>query len=261
MPCELASLPCRTSLTGLCVVYPTGSRPEYTQECYTNDMTLAINCCGIAEHVLTLSLFVCIEAPRLGMMYRLKCYVRLIAKAGMFFVDCNMCQFGLTHPVTKDFVLKGLRLLTNAPWLMGLGRLCTRDHVHTTLEGHWTAWSAEYAWEFCLAYASLLSKAPAFLKLLAVNVPVSEDVHFKRVSSVTLTTYWPERPSYYLTGDLNVARLSSVVFADTDLAAPLYEGGASGSGAADDPVADAAPDRPVPESGLVPAQISAEKRE
>ena len=36
------------------------------------------------------------------------------------------------------------------------------------------------------------------------------DNNFKRVSSVSLLRHWPEYPSYYLTGDLDAARRSSV---------------------------------------------------
>ena len=128
----------------------------------------------------------------------------------MLFVDSNMCQFDMRHPVTKELVWKCLRLLTNAPWLMSLGRLCTEDHKHTRLEGRWTKWSAACALTWCKEYARLSSRAPEFLKMLTTYKPVaSTDNSFKHVS-VSMLRHWPEYPSYYLTGDLETARQTSV---------------------------------------------------
>ena len=88
-------------------------------------------------------------------MYTLTCYVKFAMRSGMFFVDSNMCQFDMRHPVTRELVWKCLLLLTIAPWLMGLGRLCTEHHKHTRLEGHWTKWSAAYTLLWCTEYARL----------------------------------------------------------------------------------------------------------
>ena len=89
----------------------------------------------------------------------------------------------------------------------GLRRLCTRDHKHTRLEGHWTTRSAAYPMAWCEEYARLLSWAPEFLKMLTTYHPVADtDTSYKHVSSVSMLRHWPEYPSYYLTGDLDTAR-------------------------------------------------------
>ena len=159
-------------------------------------------------------------------MYALTCYLQFSLKSGMYFVDSNMCQFEMRHPATKELVWKCLRLMTNAPWLMGLGRRCTRNHKHTRLEGHWTTWSAAYPMAWCEEYARLLSQAPTFLRMLTTHHPVaSTDTSYKHVSSVSMLRHWPEYPSYYLTGDLDAARQASVMIPPSveNRLAPLLE--------------------------------------
>ena len=109
-------------------------------------------------------------------------------------------------------VWKCLRLLTRAPWLAGLGRICAGGHKHTALAGRWTSWSAAYAPQWCQEYASLTAKAPQMLKMFANLKPImATDSNYKRVSSVSLLRHWPEHPSFYLTGDMEAARMSALM--------------------------------------------------
>ena len=88
---------------------------------------------------------------------------------------------------------------------------CVHKIIHTRLEGHWTTWSAAYPMAWCEEYARLLSRAPVFLRMLTTYHPVaSTDTSYKHVSSVSMLRHWPEYPSYYLTGDLDTARQTSV---------------------------------------------------
>ena len=179
----------------------------------------------------------------------------------MFFVESNMCQFDHRHPATNELVWKCFRLLTNAPWLIGLGRTCAGGHKHTPLEGRFTSWRAAYAPRWCEEYASLTAKAPRLLKMLVNSRPVmATDNNFKHVSSVSLLRHWPEHPSYFLTGDMEAARISAImskVSAMDSQICPLYEddddtatvpgpgqssASSSGHGSRTGEVFDAAPD-------------------
>ena len=83
--------------------------------------------------------------------------------------------------------------------------------MHTCLEGHRTKWSAAYTLLWCEEYARLPSRAPEFLKMLTTYKPVASTLNsFKHASSVSMLRHWPEYPSYYLTGDLETARQTSV---------------------------------------------------
>ena len=54
----------------------------------------------------------------------------------------HVCVFQANHTLTGLHILKGLKLLTNSPWLMGLGRLCDGRHQHTALAGRHVAASS-----------------------------------------------------------------------------------------------------------------------
>ena len=155
---------------------------------------------------------------------------------------------------------------------MGLGRLCSRKHKHTTLQGRWTKWSQQYAPGWCEEFARLLTIATHMIKLMSsFRSAYSGDGEYTKISNVATTGEWPERPRCYLTGDLDIARQASVVFQDDYRMAPLHSDGASGTdtdpippGFDDHPYLDTELDggedyKPLPE--LLTAHISAEKQE
>ena len=151
------------------------SLPKYytKEEQYQGDLLLAVNISKLALYVYRLQLFVCIENPIRSTIFSLTGYAFLRNLAGFFFVDANMCMYNYRHPVTKELVWKGLRLLTNAPWMVPLGRLCDKSHCHTSLEGQHTTKSATYNTEFCRAYAKQLAASSQWLRLVAHSYSVA----------------------------------------------------------------------------------------
>ena len=82
----------------------------------------------------------------------------------MLYVDLNLCTHEAYYEL-GDQMYKGLRLLTNACWLVALGIKYDRFHAPTMLEGHYTAASAQYPWAFCQRYAACLKLVPRYLTL------------------------------------------------------------------------------------------------
>ena len=211
--------PLHTHMAPCCRIFSQAYNPRNlansseAQEVHRSCMNLALTLAKIAKFIVELGLFVCIEQPLRTTLYKLEPYRLLHMLAGFFFVDLNLCMYGLLHSVTGKSVWKGLRLLTNAPWMLSFGLMCNRQHEHTPLVGGYqTAKSAEYPWNFCVAYASCLSKARAWLKALRnVFIPVSNsDPNFRRVGSLVVTGRWPNIPLVYTTGQLEAARREQV---------------------------------------------------
>ena len=214
------------------------SEDDIRDERHQHDMKLAHVCCSLAEFIVALSLFVGFEHPLRSRMYRLECFVKLHLRAGFYYIDLNLCMYAYFHPVTGERIWKGLRLLTNAPWMYKMGKLCTRDHPHTELSGSYTTASKTYPWEFCKEYANALKSAPMYLKAAMQGWPVAETrgralgtgrskertvfpsgtiasaisgrnsgyendkVTFTRVRKLYLTGCMPDLPLYYLDGQL-----------------------------------------------------------
>ena len=190
------------------------------REDYQSCLLLAVNLAGIAHFVADLQLFVGIENPIRSGLFLLKAFVRLHQRAGFLFIELNMCMFDLIHPVTQLPVWKGLKLLTNAPWMMGLGIRCDESHAHTQLTGAHTTWSAAYTWKFSVCYAKLLKTAKTWLSIFHMNMPVQfRTPHYKTVSSLAITRFGPDAPLTYLAGELDVIRRRSVDF--DDMMAPI----------------------------------------
>ena len=112
-------------------------------------MQLAHALVKVAHLIAGLHLFLCIENPVLSSIYKLFEYVRLHLRTGFFYVDLDLCMFNYRHSGTGELCKKGLKLLTNAPWMLSLGYKCNRKHVHTRLEESHVTESAS-----CLLYTS-----------------------------------------------------------------------------------------------------------
>ena len=173
------------------------NRPEWK-----NGMALALNICSIIKHVLKEKLFFVCENPRNSKLFSLPCYERLHHGAGIYFLDLDMCAFGMVHYETGKPVRKSIRLLTNAPFLYFLGKLCAKDHQHTVLEGSKdTSWSSRYPSGFCYAYSSCLVRAPKLLRDLRVKTPhLKVDSNHTRDMSRMCTDWWPNVPLTVFTG-------------------------------------------------------------
>ena len=123
--------PLHTHFAPVCRIFSVAFQPLMAEEYvvsdthYKADMTLALNIARLAEFVRELGLFVCIENPLASRIYKLAPYVRLGIRPGFFFVDLNLCMYKYLHPVTGELVWKGLRLLTNAPWMISMGEAGT----------------------------------------------------------------------------------------------------------------------------------------
>ena len=116
----------------------------------------------------------------------------------MIFVKLNICMFSYRHWQTQDFVYKGLALLTNAPWLLAMGRLCDGSHTRTKLVGGLTTQSAPYNWACSVQYATQLKIALRWLRLLHADMPVyTADSNYTIVGSMSLTQNWPNVPLCY----------------------------------------------------------------
>ena len=140
-------------------------------------------------------------------IFKLKLYIRLHDKPGMFFITLNYCMYGHRHRESSELIWKGLKLLTNAPWLAPLGVLCDRTHDHHHLMANHTTWSAAYGAKLCKDYALMHKSAPQWLKLMHCRLPITKhDKHWKRVSSLALDGHWPDIPLVCTIGDMDDAR-------------------------------------------------------
>ena len=137
--------------------------------------------------------------------------------------------------------MEGFRLLTNAPFLMPLGKRCDNSHDHTRLQGKFTSMSSAYNWTFCISYAWELKKAPRWLKLAHMQMPVhfmsrkgisacasqldptdyTSSTCLVTVPSVELTRRWPSFPLTYTCGEFDDERRVSVTVGDEPVIAPL----------------------------------------
>ena len=217
--------PLLTHFAPTCRIFSTAYRPKVydanTPE-YQFDMLLAYNVADLADYVVSLYLFAAIESPLRSALYRLAAYIRLAARAGFFYVDLNLCMNGYTHPASGEPIWKGLRLLTNAPWLIPLGVLCNGAHNHTRLEGKFTTLTSAYDHNFCRDYAEQHASAPKWLKLMHCRLPITSPAPgYKRVSSLALTNKWPDTPLTYTTGEFEIQRRSSVEVDEDIVMAPL----------------------------------------
>ena len=125
---------------------------------------------------------------------------------GFFYVHLHLCMYGLIHRVTGQRILKGLVLLPNAPWMMGLGERCDKSHPHTPLEGVHVPESKVYPWGFCRAYARLLKSACIFLATLHRELPVHNQQDFRKIRRIAFDGMWPDIPLTVVTGDLDIER-------------------------------------------------------
>ena len=126
-------------------------------------------------------------------------------------------MYDARHAVTNELVWKGLRILTNAPWMVALGRLCDRSHRHTQLMGQHTSDSAAYPWIFALSYAKQLSSATRWLALVKHSFPVRQvDPCMSCVRNVHYSGHWPDIPLTFLAGELDEARQVCVATADSN---------------------------------------------
>ena len=167
-------------------------------------------------------------------------YVELHKLPGWFYVDFDGCMFGMIHPRSGQPVKKPWRLLTNAPFLAGLGRLCDGSHSHTPLEGgYWTRWSAQYPWDLCMTYVRLVKLGKRWVRERRLRVSVLEkaevdpdwaDIRKEQAALCSyFDVYWPSRldghyPSWPL--GLPTATLANAMMA------PVTHGGGAGSDAA-----------------------------
>ena len=74
-------------------------------------------------------------------IYNLWQYIRLKQMAGVFFVDLNACMLGVRHADGVP-MWKGYRLMTNGPYMLGMGVICNKLHRHGQLVGQATTKSA-----------------------------------------------------------------------------------------------------------------------
>ena len=186
-------------------------------------MLLAVNIGDVALFVYTLGLFYAIENPIRSALFYLAVYVTLHRKAGSFFVDANMCMFDYRHSQTNELVWKGLRILTNAPWMILLGRRCDGSHRHTKLTGKFTTDSAAYNWTFSLAYARLVSSAPHWLKMYkSMRKYWRVDSNVFQVSRIALDDHYPNFPLTFFTGDLDEARRTCIPIDTIPTMAPIH---------------------------------------
>ena len=151
------------------------------------------------------------ENPIRSALFKLGWYERLHRRAGFFYVDANMCMNDSRHPVTCELIWKGLRLLTNAPWMVALGRLRKKSHTHTQLAVQHTSASAAYPWIFPLSYAKQLASATRWLALVKQSFPVRRvDPCMSCVRDIHYSGHWPDILLTFLSGELDEARIDEV---------------------------------------------------
>ena len=164
--------PLLTHLAPSCRTFCQAFHPQKPVEVYTSednyklDMLFAIHIAEIGEYIYSLFLLMAIENPPLSRIFKLKVYVRLHDKPGVFFMTLNYCMYGHRHRESNEMTWKGLKVLTNAPWLAPLGVLRAHFHAHHHLMENHTTWSAPYGEKLCKDDALMHKSAPQWLKLV-----------------------------------------------------------------------------------------------
>ena len=146
-----------------------------------------------------------VESTQQSRLWSIPTYVGLHQADGFFYVTGHMCQFGLRHPVSRRLIQKAFKLLTNAPWMARMGKLCCCGQgTHHRLQGHDVALSSEYPWKFCEEYAQALKNAPFVLasKQKAQYGITKPDEWTTVVQSASINAVYPNVPLTYLRGSL-----------------------------------------------------------
>ncbi len=135
----------------LCQAYRPQGDPSLYRDREIEGSALADVCAELAKFIVySLQLYVVIESTQQSRLWSIPVYVGLHQADGFFYVTGHMCQFGLRHPVSKRLIQKAFKLLTNAPWLVRMGRTCCCcKGEHHRLQGHDVSLSSEYPWTFC----------------------------------------------------------------------------------------------------------------
>ena len=193
--------PFHTHLSPECRVFSQAYHPQHDERLdpqYWIDIALADNIIALAMFIHNLGLFASIECPRYATIWNKVKMMALSRLPGWFFVDFDGCMFGLLHPVTGKPVRKAWRLLTNAWYLIFLGRLCSGHVEHTPLEGIYTNWSAVYPWDWCVEFSRLVKRGRVAVRdfwnpaKAVYSIPELNVLHPGRISGV-----YPNRPMVY----------------------------------------------------------------
>ncbi|CAK0800076.1 unnamed protein product [Prorocentrum cordatum] len=127
--------------------------------------------------------------------------LRLMAREGVYLVECDMCQFGLAPPDEPEARhKKSTYLLGNFPELRRLGRRCQGKCKHVHLEGavkiagRWqkrAALASAYTPEFAQALAAALAAAEARLRGSPMQASLHGEAHAGRLvkAAEELTAY------------------------------------------------------------------------
>ncbi|CAK0798347.1 unnamed protein product, partial [Prorocentrum cordatum] len=129
-------------------------------------LTTAAGCTALGEEG---GLWV-VENPRRSWLFRQPAMQRLMAREGVYLVECDMCQFGLAPPDEPEARhKKSTYLLGNFPELRRLGRRCQGKCKHVHLEG---AVKIAGRWQKRAALASACT--PEFARALAAALAAAE---------------------------------------------------------------------------------------
>jgi len=152
--------PFHTHLSPECRIFSKAYHPAHDErldEEFWNDTMLAEGIAELAHFIHKQGLYACIEIPKgAKRFWKLERIMELGQLPGWFFIDLDGCMYNMTHPVTKRFVQKSWRYLTNAWYLVPLGVTCDKSHEHTPLEATWTKWSQAYPRKLCQDYVRLV---------------------------------------------------------------------------------------------------------
>ena len=189
-------------------------RPFHTHMSPAHNVTSMWNMSSIALHIHNEGLFGCIELHRGARNFgKLGQIVAVSQLAGWFYIDVDGCMFDARHPATGTW-----RLLTNAWYLVPLGRMCDGTHKHSDLEVQ------GYPREFCKQYVKLIQdgrKAVGTHRRDIAALISTSDFHVLYPSR--WSGQYPCVPLSFPTGRFKQEILGSIQRAESKAISPLPE--------------------------------------